>query len=155
MFFIEWWLVQRFLFAALAIALALFLFWKAEKRSRPTKWVARLLCTPVVILGILFLILEWSALGCLSYSAPVFSPDRRMAARIRTDDEGALGGSSSVELFSMHGLEREDLFVGGWKSVRPDGIRWADKSGLTIVYEGELDLCAGTRAVRVVCTAHK
>lgn len=155
MVFIEWWIIQRFLFIVLATAIALFAFWKVEKRSLPAKIAVRVLSTPVVILGILVLPLQWSALGGLSYSAPVFSPDRSRAARIRTADYGATGGESAVELFSLHGFRSDDVFYGAWKSVDLADLHWTGNSSLTIVYRGELESCAGTRSVRVTCTRKK
>lgn len=115
----------------------------------------QLLSVPVGALGALFALLTWGASGCQSYSTPLYSPNGKMAARIRTADEGALGGGTSVELFSAHGLDTNQLFQGGWRSVQPGDVRWTSDSELTISYEGEAYSCASAQTVKVRCTAKR
>jgi hypothetical protein len=63
----------------------------------------------------------------------VHSPNRKTAARI--DDyntSGFAGADISVELFTFHGLKRDIVYFGGWKSIGADDLRWKSDSELEI-----------------------
>lgn len=151
MLFIEWWLIWRFIAGVLITLLAVFAFWAVEKRRLALQLPIRILSIPVAASGSLFALLTWGVSGCLSYSTPIYSPNHRNVARIRTDDEGATGGNTSVEIISFHGLKNEDVFWGSWRSVEPADIRWVGDSELAITYDGNLYSCSGTHAIKVTC----
>jgi hypothetical protein len=68
-----------------------------------------------------------------TYSIPVYSPNRKMAARIRDYNLSGFGGAdSSVELFTAHGLRSRVVFFGEFKSL--DDARWIDDHHLLIRY---------------------
>jgi hypothetical protein len=151
MIFIEWWIVRRVCYALLLIACATAAFWSVRKKRWPIRLPVRILSAPATLLAVLFLLLQWKAAGCISYSSAVYSPDHRMAARIRTDDEGATGGNSTVELFDVHGLLQYDVYWGSWNSVEPGWVRWIDATHLRIEYDGTSYFCKSTRKVKVEC----
>lgn len=151
MFFIEWWLVTRF---AVLVALLFACFtgwWLVRNRRKSVRIATILLSSPVAILTGLFLALQCLALGCLSYSAPVYSPDHSQAVRVRTDDEGATGGNSQVELFWNRGLSSKDVYQGGWKSVDVKDLEWEDSSTLNITHDTTMRLCESSGRVQVNC----
>ena len=68
-----------------------------------------------------------------TYSIPVYSPNRKMAARIHDYNLSGFGGAdSSVELFAAHGFKSKVVFFGEFKSV--DNTRWLDDHRLLIRY---------------------
>ncbi|HEY2858118.1 MAG TPA: hypothetical protein VGJ21_06860 [Terracidiphilus sp.] len=87
----------------------------------------------------MFLLLMWVGSGCVSFSPPIYSPDHQKAARVETDDEGATGGNTTVELFESHCWREQAVYSGGWRSVEPDGIHWLDNSHLRIEYNNTSD----------------
>lgn len=151
MFFIEWWLVERFaMLAALLIASGVGI-WLVRRKRKWIRVAAITLASPVGLLSGLFLALQFMAIGCLSYSSPVYSPDRSRAARIRTDDEGATGGNSSVEVFWNHGFSSQDVYWGQWKSVGPNDLRWKNNSMLNVTHDSPMYRCDSTRRIQVNC----
>ena len=114
---------------------------------------AWLFAYPFALLTGLLLILQVMAVGCLSYSPPLYSPDHLKAARIRTDDEGGLGGNTHVELFSNHGLSSTEVYWGGWLSVGLQDIRWLGNTELEIKHDGPVESCTDAPTVKVRCVA--
>jgi len=135
MFFIEWWLVRRIVTEVLMFAGAVALFVSVRNKRWPLRIPVRVFSLPLMLIGLLLLCLQWMAMGCISYSHPVYSPNHRMAARVRDGDGGATGGESTVELFDSHGLHQEDVYSGGWKSVEERDIHWTDNTHLIIEYD--------------------
>jgi hypothetical protein len=151
MVFIEWWLVERF-----AVLIALLLascagWWLVRNRRKSIRVAIIILSSPVAILSGLFLSLQVLAVGCLSYSPPVYSPDRSQAVRVRTDDEGATGGNSHVELFWNHGLSSQEVYWGSWKSVDVKDLTWESNTTLKVTHYPREYACKSSRAVTVSC----
>ena len=151
MLFIEWWIVRRFIILIMAIALCSGFIWAVRKKRKWIRIPVTLLGSPIVILAALALGLQVLALGCLTYSAPVYSPNHEEAARVRTDDEGATGGNSHVDVFRHHGLVSQEVFWGQWKSVGPEDIHWISDSELEIRQDGPAYSCEGMPSIKVTC----
>jgi hypothetical protein len=150
MLFIEWWLVRRFAFGLIVVAAGIAgLFIRI--RSGALRIFLRIFSVPVVLAGALSLLLQWTAIGCQSYSGPVFSPNGKMAVRVSTADLGGLGGSSAVELYAEHGFITDTAFAGEFASVDPAGIQWRGDSELDVFYRGKPYLCQDVYHVKVHC----
>jgi hypothetical protein len=68
-----------------------------------------------------------------TYSSPIYSPIRKMAARIRDYNLSGFGGAdSSVELFAAHGFRSKMVYFGEFKSI--DDVRWLDDQRLKVRY---------------------
>jgi hypothetical protein len=152
MFFIEWWVVRRFAILLALLAVSCVAIWLVRKQRRSLRIATAVLGSPIAVLATLFLGLQALAVGCLSYSEPVYSPDHRQAARVRTDDEGAIGGNSHVELFSKHGFSSTEVYWGEWRSVNAEDIRWLSDTELEIMHDGRMYECQSFSTVKVHCT---
>ena len=137
--------------AILLLIASCFGWWLVRNKRRSIRLLVIILSSPVAILAGLFLALQFLALGCRSYSSPVYSPDHSQAVRVRTDDEGATGGSSQVELFWNHGFSSEDVYSGGWKSVDVKNVEWEINSTLKLTHYSTMYLCEISRRVKVSC----
>jgi hypothetical protein len=155
MLFVEWWLVRRFCFGLLIAIGAIVVVWATRAKSWRLRLPILLLSLPTAIAGALFALLTWNAAGCQSYSSPLYSPNGRMAVRIRISDEGALGGSTSVELFSAHGFNTSEVFQGASLTVKPEDVHWKNDSELEIRYDGEIYSCSNAGIVKVHCAGKK
>jgi hypothetical protein len=114
MLFIEWWLVKPFaVLIALSIA-SCAAWWVVRNRHKSIRVAVMILSSPVAVLAGLFLALQLLALGCLSYSSPVYSPDRSQAVRVRTDDEGATENGGRVTDGQCVGEKLLDYWGRGW-----------------------------------------
>jgi len=153
MVFIEWWIVRRLVILITAIALCSGFVWSVRGKRKRIKVPVMLVGSPVVILAALALALQVLAAGCLSYSAPVYSPSHSEAARVRTDDEGGLGGNSHVDVFRHHGLDSQEAYWGEWRSVGPEDIHWVSDTELKIEHDGPAYTCESMRSVKVTCIA--
>jgi hypothetical protein len=151
MVFIEWWLVRRVAYGLALLALAAFAFWAVRRKGPWPRLTMRTLSIGIAIVGSLITLAGILPIGCLSYSPPIYSPNGRLAARIRISDEGATGGENTVEVRSLHGFKQGDVFLGGLASVDRGDIRWLSDSELTISYSGNLVSCLSTPAVIVHC----
>jgi hypothetical protein len=151
MVFIEWWLVQRFAVMIAVLIASCCGWWLVRNRRKSIRVAVIILSSPVAILTGLFLALQVSALGCLTYSTAVYSPDHSTAARVRTDDEGATGGNSQVELFWNHGLSSKDVYLGGWKSVDVKDLKWESNSTLVVQHDLPMYACESSPGIRVTC----
>lgn len=149
MIFIEWWLVWRFAVSILLILGGLS-FGTAAKQHIPP--ALRALSMPAGFVGLLFLLLNIAAARCQIYSEPVYSPDGKSAARVRSSSVGGIPGGTEIELFTAHGLNSDSVFSGAWKAVAPEDIQWVSNSDLTVGYTGSKLSCKSTDAVNVRCT---
>jgi hypothetical protein len=84
MVFIEWWLVKRFTVLIALLIVSCAGWWFVRNGRKSIRVAVIILSSPVAVLAGLFLALQFMALGCLSYSSPVYSPDRSQAVRVRT-----------------------------------------------------------------------
>jgi hypothetical protein len=152
MLFVEWWLVGWICLGLLILAVPVFSFWLVRDMKWPIRITVRVLSGLVAICGVLrwliFLVLPWPH----SYSVPVYSPNRTMAARIDDYDAGPLGGAdNSVELFTSHGFTSDLVYYGEWDSVGAKDLQWRSDSELEIFYKGPMYMCKSTRRVLVQC----
>jgi len=152
MFFIEWWLVRRFCFGLLMVPVAALGFWAIRKKALIVRLPVQLISVPVALLGVLFALLTWQASGCQSYSVAIYSPNGKVAARVRTDDEGGLGGNTHVELFTAHGLLTDEVYWGLIGSVDAENLHWKTDSDLEILYRGTAYGCTDAFQIKVHCS---
>jgi hypothetical protein len=151
MVFIEWWLVCRFAILFGVLILACISIWLVRRRRRLVRIVVAVIGSPIAVLAALLLGLQALPLGCLSYSAPIYTPDHTKAARVRTDDEGATGGNSQVEIFWNHGFSAEDVYWGEWRSVDGPDIRWISNNSVEIIHDDPMYDCHSTPNIAVRC----
>ena len=151
MLFIEWWLVKRFTVLIALLLVSCAGMWFVRKKRNPLRLVTMILGSPVAVLAGLFLGLQFLALGCLSYSSALYSPDHTHAVRVRTDDEGATGGNSHVEMFWNHGFSSQDVYWGQWKSVGIYDLQWENNSTLDVRHDSPMYVCESTPKVKVQC----
>jgi len=151
MLFVEWWAVERFAGLTILSIGPCVAIWLLRKKRKTFKVTAALLGAPIVLLAGLLIADQFLPLGSTDHSAPLYSPDHEKAVRVRTNDDGALGGDTQVELFSHHGFSSTDVYEGGWKSLEMKNVRWIDNQQLEITYDGIIYRCSSTRAVAVHC----
>ena len=153
MIFIEWWAVARLCLLLLVVAIASLGIWSVRKK----RWFVRFpiqLLLGLSLFALFFLTMVTSNLPGNTYSEPVYSPNRKMAARIVEYNASGLGGADdAVKVFAAHGFSSDEVFFGEFKSVTAQNIRWRSDSELEISYEGTLYHCTSTRRVKVLCFA--
>lgn len=151
MIFIEWWAIERLCLFLLVLATASLIIWSVRKK----RWFVRFpiqLLLGLVLFALLFLVTLVSTLPGNTYSEPVYSPNRKMAARIIEYNASGFGGADdTVKLFTAHGFSSDVVFFGEFKSVRAHNLRWKSDSELEISYEGTPYQCTSTRRVKVLC----
>jgi hypothetical protein len=123
----------------------------ARKWRRSLRVTATILSWPFAVLAILLLGLELLTSGCETDSPPIYSPDHRKAAVIHTDDYGATGGDTFVEVFSHHGFSSTQVYWGEWESVRTEDIHWAGDRELVITHDEPMYQCGSTATATVRC----
>jgi hypothetical protein len=143
--------VKRFAILIVLLVASCTGWWLVRNRRKSTRVAVIVLSSPVTVLAGLFWALQLMALGCLSYSSPVYSPDRSQAARVRTDDEGATGGNSHVDLFWNHGFSSKEMYWGAWRSVDAKDLKWQSNSTLEVRHDPPVYLCESSRTVKVSC----
>jgi hypothetical protein len=89
--------------------------------------------------------------GCQTHEEAVYSADGHAAARVESYDAGATGGGTWVRVYSNHGLQSGQAFVGGWDSVGRNGLHWDSNTELTVEYEGEPHTCKNVGRITVHC----
>jgi len=153
MIFIEWWIVARLFSLALLVAVGILGLWAVRKKTWGTRVPVQLVSAVVALMGTaLFLFVLWGFHTGHIFSAPVYSPNRRMAVRIDDYSAGGLGGSyNSVELFMTHGLRSEVVFAGESNSVEPASLNWKNDGELEISYQGRSGSCVNTAQFTVRC----
>ncbi len=125
--------------------------WKAQSRRKLIAIPIYVSGTVVGLLAAGFLFLFSLTVGCHTYSVPLYSPNRKIAARVWDFDQGAIGGHSDVELYSSHGFVTDLVFDGQWKTVVPKDVRWVSDNDLEIHFEYGTPFCEGTKYVKVHC----
>lgn len=160
MLFVDWSALRFFAALVFIIGLAIWVTRLAVRKRPVVQWLTMLVSIPLggfaTLLLSLMLLSQLS--GCVTYGAPVFSPDHRYAARIRTHDEGATGGGSGVVLYGDHGFSTAYVFDGGWLSVRNEDLRWTSSRDLEVHYShwityDEERTCRSLGGVHVHCIA--
>jgi hypothetical protein len=152
MLFIEWWPVARNCIGLLLIVISVLAFrWALRKNvwlRVPVQFVSGL----VLICSLAFWSFYWLMPNPWTYSAPIYSPNHRMAARVAEYNASGFGGAdSSVELFGYGGLFSKVVFFGEFGSVGASDIRWKSDSELEISFHGDSCRCNDARRVRVRC----
>ncbi len=158
MLFINWWMVGETALAIFMIAVGVIGFRRAGKLHRGlARFGIRLMSVPLAGVGTLFGLLLFTtyASGCESVSAPIYSPSGQRAVRIYDIDEGATGGSTSVDVYWARGFQRANVFSGPWKAVESTDIHWISDSELRIDYHADEPAddfhCGGAAGVKIVC----
>jgi|HubBroStandDraft_1064217.scaffolds.fasta_scaffold156886_3 hypothetical protein len=154
MLFIEWWFFSWFCVGLLMLMVAVGTLglWVVRRKERPIRLSMQFIGLFCGLVGALFILLAWWGASSHVYSVPVYSPDRKMAARIDDYVAGGIGGSyDSVELFTAYGFRSDLVFVGDWKSIRSASLRWKGDSQLEISYQGRSGFCGSTARVKVHC----
>ena len=155
MLFVEWWLIGRICLGLLIIVLPTFSFWVVRNKRWQVRIPVRILSGFVGLCGVLtwmiMLVIVLAAWPHV-YSVPVYSPNGKMAARIDDYNTSGFGAAdNAVELFTLHGLKSDVVYLGEWNSVRTTDLRWRSDSELEIFYEGPPCECKSTRRVSVRC----
>jgi hypothetical protein len=156
MLFIEWGLIGRVCLCLAVVAATVLVFWLARKRllvPQALHGLLRSLTWPLAVFALLFVATNLLAMGCQTYTAPLYSPDHKMAVRVRSADEGWLGEWSHVELFRDHGLRHVLIFRGPWQSVDASSLRWINNSMLEIDYQDNVFRCGHAWGISVHCVA--
>ncbi len=74
--------------------------------------------------------------------------------RIENLDGGALGGTTSVGLYSLEGLMKEEVLTGEWNIVEQKDLHWDGNGHLLITYDGRwgnIPTCYRARSIEVNC----
>jgi hypothetical protein len=152
MLFVEWLPVTLHCVFLLLIGSAVLAFRSVLYKKAWFRLPVQLL-SGLVALGSLFsLLFYWVMPNPWTYSAPIYSPNHRMAARVAEYNASGFGGAdTSVELFNYHGLFSNVVFLGEWKSVEASNIRWKSDSELDVFYQGTPYRCTSTRRAKVRC----
>lgn len=151
MIFVEWWGIERFSVLLLIVATASLCIWSVRKKRWFVRFPIQLLLA-LLLFAVLFLVTTVSSLPGNTYSEAVYSPNRKMAARIVEYNASGLGGADdTVKLFTAHGFSSDVVFLGEFKSVKAQNIRWKSDSEVEISYQGTLYQCTSTRSVKVLC----
>ncbi len=138
--------------------LGVWLFRVVKSRRRLVRLPVEFGSVVLVLLGSVVMLLLTLALTLgqriSTNSAPIYSPDRKFAIRVENTDEGALGGVTSVALYSAHGLQTDVIFRGEWKAVEAKDIHWIGNDSVLIAYHHPSQppyTCASARGVSVRC----
>jgi hypothetical protein len=152
MLFVEWWLLGRICLGLLMIALPVFSSWVVRKKRWPVRIPVRILSALTALCGVFFWLIGLALPSPRFYSAAVYSPNRKTAARIDDYNASGLGGGdTSVELFTFHGLKCDIVYFGEYKSVGANDLQWKSDSELEIYYDGPTGDCKSTQRVLVQC----
>ena len=152
MFFVEWWFIGRVCLGLLIIALSVFSFWIVRNRRWPVRTPVRILSALIALCGVFPWLIVFALPWPHFYSAAVYSPNRKAAARIDDYNASGFGGAdTSVELFTLHGLKQDIVYLGDFKTVGANGLRWKSDSQLEIYYDGPIRDCKSTQRVLVRC----
>jgi hypothetical protein len=152
MLLVEWWLIRRISGALLMIAVAPLCFWIVREQRCAIRLPVQLVSSLIALCGALFLLFISVFPNPNSYSGPIYSPNRTMAARVFDYNASGFGGAdTSVEIFTSRGFRSEVVFYGEFKSVAAENVRWRSDSELEITFERESRVCRSAFGVNVRC----
>jgi hypothetical protein len=152
MLFVEWWPVILHCVFLLLIGAAILAFRSVLGKKVWFRLTVQLLSVLVVLGSLFSLLFYWRMPNPWTYSAPIYSPNHKMAVRVAEYNASGFGGAdTSVELFDCHGLFSKVVFLGEWKSVETSNIRWKSDSELEVLYQGTPYRCTSTPRVMVRC----
>ena len=154
MFFLGLRVLEGFVLTLTILAIACAAIWFVRRYRTIVRIPITLLSAPIALLAALFIGLQVVFLGCESSSVPLYSPDHTKLVRVITDDAGALGGSSGVELLTHHGFSSTYIYRGGWKTLDIEkDARWLDDTHLVLQHDPyQFHDCTSTKKVIVRCT---
>ena len=121
----------------------------------PARALGILLCLCGGLLSLLYGCM--SAFSATEYSSALYSPNHRYAIRVENWDAGALGGITSVILYSRFGLITKTIFSGEYAQTDKATIRWLNNSEVSIDYyidpyeSSRPPFCEGTGTITVSC----
>ena len=151
-------LFRNVLIVTATVVAATAAMWLVRHKTVVIKVIVGIFSVPLGLLGVslLCLIVLSQLMGCDVHGIPRYSPNGKIAARIETSSEGALGGDTFVTIYAAHGFTTKTIFAGDWRSVEDRDIQWLDDSHLVIHYVPyrERDVrnsCEDTRNVHVTC----
>jgi hypothetical protein len=154
---VDWWFVAAMAIGATLIAACFVgLLYAPKLRTLPGRNAVGFVCVLVGGLASLVVLLFITGRNGVSHSVPIYSPSGKMAARIEDVDEGATGGSTSVELYWASGFREQTVYEGAWKSVHSSDIQWKSNTELAIYYSTEYNSkyqCVQGTVVKVSCIA--
>jgi hypothetical protein len=153
-FFDRWFVVVVAIGLVLVAASVCGIAYTRKLKSRSARIAMWLVSIPVGAIASLAVLLLVAGSGSVSHSIPIYSPSGKMAARIEDADEGATGGSTSVELFWAHGFREQTVYEGGWRSVQFSDIQWKNNTELAVHYSTDYNLeyhCTPAVVVKVSC----
>ena len=143
---------------AICIALMVLAVWgfRALRQLRPWPRISLRCCTVVLIVisGLALCLVIAGLCFMESHSALVFSPNRNHAAQVENVDEGAVGGNTSVVLYSIAGFREEQVLGGEFGIVEQHNLHWDGNGRLIITYGGvygEPPVCYNARDVEIHC----
>jgi len=132
MVFIPWFQFGFYLFMAVWIGACALAIWGVRDTKLwyriPVTLFLALLALPAC--GMLAL-----SISCHETMPPIYSPDRKMAVRIESFNGEPFSGSTSVMLYSDHGLTVKELLHAGFGLVAQDRVRWTSDTEVSIVSE--------------------
>lgn len=154
MFFMHFEIIEELALALLILGTACGIIWLVRKRRNVLRIPVVLLSSPIAVLATLFIAAQALSYGCESnsYSVPLYSPNHKSLVRLASDNAGALGGSTAVELLTHYGFGSTYIYRGYWGTVDLKDVRWLDDHHITIQYEPyRFYDCTSTRSVKVTC----
>lgn len=155
--FIEWRAVVLVCLIAVTLTTGACGIRLARKKRWPIRLPFRLFSSVLVVAAVVAAVFIWSFRNPNKYSVPVYSPKRKMAARVcEYDASGGFGrADNSVELFAAHGFKSRVVFFGENGSVEIKDIQWKRDSELEVGYHGTAYNCAGAFEVKVRCVSRQ
>lgn len=158
MVFIDYEALTVFAIPISVILLGVWGYFAVRRKGSSLSWLlVRIASVGISSLGCFLLLL----IGCAHAvtdtinSAPIYSADHKHAVRVSDFDYGAVGGDTSVILFSSHGFSNRTVLAGGWKIVEAQDIHWTANSELLVEYPTDTGydppVCNSFADIKVTC----
>ncbi len=152
MLFIDWGLIQVWAVGVFLLFASVWVMRAVRKKRALLRVTSRLLGACLAAVSVLLLLLiTLGSIGCNTHGIPIYSPNGKYAARCEDSDSGGLGGDTGVQLFADHGFDTKFVFMGGWKSVESQNVRWLSDTELEIDYIDEMTSCNNAGRIKVRC----
>ncbi len=152
MLFINWRLIQVWTVGVSLLFVSVWTMQAVRKKKALFRVPSQLLSACVASISVLLLFLiTLGAIGCEKHGVPIYSPNGKYAARCEDYDSGGLGGNTGVQLFADRGFDTKFIFMGGWKSVESQNVKWLSGTELEVDYLGEMISCNDAGRIKVRC----
>jgi hypothetical protein len=156
MIFVDWGFVWEFVAFAAVIAGGIWGFRKVQPRSAAIRLPVRIVSSLFAGASLLLLTMVSCGEAVTTHSTPLYSPDGKQAVRTNDYDAGALGGWTTIYLYSDHGFYSQSILGGLWKNAEIKDVRWLSDSEILISVpqwspDEKLPECASTNHVKVTC----